>query len=98
VIISSPNDFKKAARRKLPRFLFDYLDGGAGEEVTVRRNLSDLSSIALRQRVLTEVSEVHLGVELFGPPSHSEPMELSYRIMAAGNSTGRNRPPAHCRS
>jgi L-lactate dehydrogenase (cytochrome) len=49
VIISSPNDFKEAARRKLPRFLFDYLDGGAGEEVTVRRNLNDLSSIALRQ-------------------------------------------------
>jgi L-lactate dehydrogenase (cytochrome) len=66
VIISSPNDFKEAARRKLPRFLFDYLDGGAGEEMTLGRNLSDLSSIALRQRVLTGVSEVHLGVELFG--------------------------------
>jgi L-lactate dehydrogenase (cytochrome) len=66
LIISSPNDFRKAARRKLPRFLFDYLDGGAGEEMTLGRNLSDLSSITLRQRVLTEVSEVHLGVELFG--------------------------------
>jgi L-lactate dehydrogenase (cytochrome) len=66
VILSSPNDFREAARRKLPRFLFDYLDGGAGAEVTLRRNLSDLSSIALRQRVLTEVSDVHLGVELFG--------------------------------
>jgi L-lactate dehydrogenase (cytochrome) len=66
VIISSPKDFQEAARRKLPRFLFDYLDGGAGEEMTLRRNLSDLSSIALRQRVLTEVSEVRLGLELFG--------------------------------
>jgi L-lactate dehydrogenase (cytochrome) len=66
VIISSPNDFKEAARRKLPRVLFDYLDGGAGAEMTLRRNLSELSSIALRQRVLSEVSEVHLGVELFG--------------------------------
>src|SRR5277367_5744567 len=66
VIISSPNDFNEAARRKLPRFLFDYLDGGAGAEMTLRSNLSDLSAIALRQRVLTEVSEVHLGVELFG--------------------------------
>jgi L-lactate dehydrogenase (cytochrome) len=66
VIISSPTDFKEAARRKLPRFLFDYLDGGAGEETTLRRNLSDLSSIALRQRVLTKVSEVNLGIELFG--------------------------------
>ena len=66
MIISSPTDFNAAARRKLPRFLFDYLDGGAGAEMTLRRNLSDLSSIVLRQRVLTGVSEVHLGVELFG--------------------------------
>jgi L-lactate dehydrogenase (cytochrome) len=66
VIIASPGDFHEAARRKLPRFLFDYLDGGAGEEMTLRRNCSDLSSIALRQRVLTEVSEVHLGIELLG--------------------------------
>ena len=66
MIIASPGDFHEAARRKLPRFLFDYLDGGAGEEMTLRRNCSDLSSIALRQRVLTEVSEVHLGIELLG--------------------------------
>jgi L-lactate dehydrogenase (cytochrome) len=65
LIVSSPSDFREAARHKLPRFLFDYLEGGAGEEMTLRRNLSDLSSIALRQRVLTEVSEVHLEVELF---------------------------------
>jgi isopentenyl diphosphate isomerase/L-lactate dehydrogenase-like FMN-dependent dehydrogenase len=51
VIVASPNDFNEASRRKLPRFLFDYLDGGAGAEMTLRRNLSDLSSIALRQRV-----------------------------------------------
>ena len=66
MIIASPSDFNEAAQRKLPRFLFDYLDGGAGEEMTLRRNLSDLSAIVLRQRVLTQVSEVHLGIELFG--------------------------------
>jgi L-lactate dehydrogenase (cytochrome) len=66
VIISSPIDFREAARRKLPRFLFDYLDGGAGTEMTLRNNLNDLSSIALRQRVLTEVSNVNLEFELFG--------------------------------
>ena len=66
MIIASPNDFREAARRKLPRVVFDYLDGGAGEELTLRRNLSDISSIALRQRVLTEVSDVQLGIELFG--------------------------------
>lgn len=66
MIIASPSDFNEAARRKLPRFLFDYLDGGAGEEMTLRRNLSGLSSIVLRQRVLTEVSEVHLGIEPLG--------------------------------
>jgi L-lactate dehydrogenase (cytochrome) len=66
VIVASPSDFNDAARRKLPRFLFDYLVGGAGEEMTLRRNLSDLSSIVLRQRALTEVSEVHPGIELLG--------------------------------
>ena len=66
MIIASPDDFREAARRKLPRFLFDYLDGGAGGELTLRRNLSDISSIGLRQRVLTEVSDVQLGIELFG--------------------------------
>jgi L-lactate dehydrogenase (cytochrome) len=66
MIISSPTDFREAARRRLPRFLFDYADGGANEEVTLRRNLSDLAEIALAQRVLQGVGEVDLRTTLFG--------------------------------
>lgn len=66
MIISSANDFREAARRRVPRFLFDYADGGAYDEVTLRRNVSDLSGIALRQRVLKDVANIDLKTTLFG--------------------------------
>jgi len=66
VIISSAADFREAARRRLPRFLFDYADGGAYAEDTLRRNVDDLSGIALRQRVLKDVATIDLSTELFG--------------------------------
>lgn len=66
MIISAPTDYREAARRRLPRYLFDYIDGGANAEYTLRRNVDDLSQIALRQRVLKNVSELSLGTELFG--------------------------------
>jgi L-lactate dehydrogenase (cytochrome) len=66
VIISSANDFREAARRRIPRFLFDYADGGANAEETLRRNVSDLSGIALRQRVLKDVATIDLRTTLFG--------------------------------
>ena len=52
MIISSASDYREAARRKLPRFLFDYIDGGAYAEYTLRANVSDLERVELRQRVL----------------------------------------------
>jgi L-lactate dehydrogenase (cytochrome) len=66
VIIASPNDFREAARRRVPRFLFDYAEGGANSEITCRRNVSDLAEIALKQRVLSGVGEVDLRTTLFG--------------------------------
>jgi len=66
MIISSPQDFRKAAKRKLPRFLFDYIDGGAFDEKTLVRNVSDFGDIALRQRVLTGVDAPVLSTSLFG--------------------------------
>ena len=66
MIIASPSDFREAARRRLPRFLFDYAEGGANSEVTLRRNVSDLTEIALAQRVLSGVGEVDLSTTLFG--------------------------------
>jgi len=66
MIIASPSDYRAAARRKLPRFMFDYVDGGAYAEHTLRRNVSDLEDISLRQRILKNVEKLSLETELFG--------------------------------
>jgi L-lactate dehydrogenase (cytochrome) len=66
MIVSSTTDFREAARRKLPRFLFDYIDGGAYAERTLARNVSDLADLSLRQRVLKDVSQADLSTTLFG--------------------------------
>jgi L-lactate dehydrogenase (cytochrome) len=66
MIISSATDFREAARRKLPPFLFHYLDGGAGAEQTLRANVDDLQAIKLRQRVLRGSEELDLTVDWFG--------------------------------
>ncbi|WP_251976186.1 FMN-dependent L-lactate dehydrogenase LldD [Salinicola avicenniae] len=66
MIISSPNDYREAARRKLPRFLFDYLDGGAVSEKTLNDNVTALNAISLRQRVLQGVGAPTLGTDILG--------------------------------
>ena len=66
MIIANIADFREAARRRLPHFLFEYLDGGSYAEATLRRNVSDLAGIALRQRVLADVADIDLSAELFG--------------------------------
>ena len=63
---ASALDYRELARRRLPRFLFDYIDGGSYAEVTLRRNVADLEAIALRQRVLHDVSTIDLSTTLFG--------------------------------
>lgn len=66
MIISSALDYREAARRKVPRFLFDYGDGGAQSEQTLRANCSDLQEINLRQRVLKNVADLSTDTALFG--------------------------------
>jgi L-lactate dehydrogenase (cytochrome) len=66
MIISSPTDYREAARRKVPPFLFHYADGGAYGEYTLRRNVEDLAGLALKQRILRDVSDISLETELFG--------------------------------
>lgn len=65
MIISSASDYREAARRKLPRFLFDYIDGGAYAEHTLRANSADLTDISLRQRILKNVETLSLETTLF---------------------------------
>jgi L-lactate dehydrogenase (cytochrome) len=59
-------DYRELARRKLPRQLFDYADGGAYEESTMRANVADLERVLLRQVVMRDVSTRDPTVELFG--------------------------------
>jgi L-lactate dehydrogenase (cytochrome) len=63
---ASVGDYRALAKARLPHFLFEYLDGGSYDEVTLRRNVEDLRSVALRQRVLRDVSSIDLSAELFG--------------------------------
>ncbi|MBB1379285.1 FMN-dependent L-lactate dehydrogenase LldD [Pseudoalteromonas sp. SR43-2] len=66
MIISASTDYRKAAKAKLPPFLFHYIDGGSYKEHTLNRNVQDLSDVALRQRVLKDMSDLDLSAELFG--------------------------------
>ncbi|MNH49320.1 L-lactate dehydrogenase [cytochrome] [compost metagenome] len=63
---ASITDYRELARRRLPRFLFEYIDGGSYAETTLGRNISDLRDVALRQRVLRDVSNIDLSATLFG--------------------------------
>lgn len=63
---ASITDYRELARRRLPRFLFEYIDGGSYAETTLGRNVSDLRDVALRQRVLRDVSDIDLSATLFG--------------------------------
>ncbi len=65
-VIANAADERLAARRKLPRMMFDYIDGGSYDEVTLKRNVEDLRAITLRQRVMRDVSSLDTSTSLFG--------------------------------
>jgi L-lactate dehydrogenase (cytochrome) len=58
--------FREAAQKRLPRFIFEYIDGGSYDEHTLRRNVDDFKAVTLRQKVLRDVSNPQLGTRLFG--------------------------------
>jgi L-lactate dehydrogenase (cytochrome) len=59
-------DLRAAARRRLPKAIFDYVEGGSYDEVTLRANRQDLASLRLRQRVLVEVGSRSLVTTIAG--------------------------------
>lgn len=59
-------DLRKLARRRLPRPIFDYIDGGADDEVTLERNTSAFSTYEIVPDVLTDVSSIETRTTLFG--------------------------------
>ena len=68
-MIQSIGDLRDLARRRIPRAIFDYADGGSYEEHTLRRNTADLDAIAFRQRVMVDVSSISLAATLVGIPA-----------------------------
>jgi len=67
-------DYRRRAKRRLPAFLFDYIEGGANDEHTVAANESDFRSYRLRQRVMREVDGVDTRTTLAG---HAASMPLA---------------------
>jgi len=73
---ASVPDYRQLAKKRVPHFLFEYLDSGSYAEVTKERNRTDLEALALRQRVLRDVSDIDTSVELFGR-SYEMPVALA---------------------
>ena len=76
MIAASVSDYRELARRRLPRVLFDYIDGGSYAEETLAANVDDLNALTLRQRVLRDVSKLNMETTVFGQ-TLSMPVVLS---------------------
>ena len=63
---ASVSDFRELARRRLPRIFFEYIDGGSYAEVTLARNVADMEAIALRQRVMVDMTKLDMTVQTLG--------------------------------
>jgi (S)-mandelate dehydrogenase len=62
-------DLRRLARRRLPRAIFDFFDGGAEDEVTLRENRAAFERVRLLPRVLVDVSKIETAVDVLGKPS-----------------------------
>lgn len=60
------HDFRRLARRRLPSPIFNYIDGGADDEVTLRRNTQSFDAVDLVPNVLRGVQDVDLSVTVMG--------------------------------
>ena len=63
---ASVADFRERARRRLPNMFFEYIAGGSYAEVTLGRNVADLEAIALRQRVMRDMSSLDMSIQTLG--------------------------------
>jgi L-lactate dehydrogenase (cytochrome) len=60
------DDLRESAKRRLPPFAFEYLDGGCNEDVNLRKNTDDLRQVELKPYYLTPYEPADLRTELFG--------------------------------
>jgi len=63
---ATAGDYRELALRRLPRHLFDYLDGAAYDEVTAGENRQAFHRLRLRQRVLRDVSQLNFATRVLG--------------------------------
>jgi L-lactate dehydrogenase (cytochrome) len=64
--ITNIEDLRVLARRRIPKALFDYVDGGSYDQLTLRANRADLDAVRLRQRVMIDTSRRDLSTTLLG--------------------------------
>jgi L-lactate dehydrogenase (cytochrome) len=67
-MILNIEDLRELAKRRIPRAIFDYADGGSYDERTIRRNAADLDAMTFRQRVMVDVSKISLATTFMGSP------------------------------
>jgi len=67
-MILNIEDLRELAKRRIPRAIFDYADGGSYDERTIRRNAADLDAMTFRQRVMVDVSKISLATTFLGLP------------------------------
>src|SRR5439155_16538955 len=69
-------DLRRAAKRRLPRVVFDYIDGGAEDELTLRANCKAFEAVTFRPRCAVAASACNLGTTVLGT-SLSMPLVLA---------------------
>ncbi len=72
----SVEDLKKKAKKRIPKFAFDYLEGGCNDELNLYRNEHDFDNIYFKPRYLEKVGDIDLSVKLFNH-TYSAPFGIS---------------------
>ena len=80
----SIEDLRQVARRRLPRAIFDFFDGGAEDEVTLRENRAAFERVRLLPKVLVNVAKVDMSAELFGVRATLRAPDRFGQLLAAG--------------
>jgi L-lactate dehydrogenase (cytochrome) len=62
----TPDDYRLLAKKRLPRFLFEYIDGGANDQITLASNISDFHQFKLKQQVMRDVGNIDTSATLLG--------------------------------
>lgn len=88
-MLLNSDDFRREARRHLPKFVFDYVDGAAEDGQCLRRNRADLDALTLTPRVLRDTTAIDTSVEVFGTrwkvPFGIAPMGLNGLVRPGGD-------------